>query len=118
MYSICFSDKGWTNDGIGFGWVKRFDEETREKANRAVCVVLADGHRSHHTLTLLCYAKDNKIIILGYPPHCTHVLQGLDVVCFAWMKAVWSQEVRMWLEHHINGLAKKDFLQVFGQAFL
>ena len=32
------------------------------------------------------YARDNNIIVLGYPPHCTHALQGLDVVCFVKMK--------------------------------
>jgi len=45
-----------------------------------------DGHSSHYTPELLKYARDNNIIILGYPPYCTHALQGLDVVCFARMK--------------------------------
>lgn len=39
------------------------------------------------------YARANNIILLGYPAHCTHALQGLDVVCFAKMKEafLWSR---------------------------
>jgi len=47
-----------------------------------------DGHASHFSLELLEYAQANNIEILGYPPHCTHALQGLDVVCFAKMKDI------------------------------
>jgi len=45
-----------------------------------------DSHSSHYMLKLLKYAQDNNIVILDYPPNCTHVLQGLDVICFAKMK--------------------------------
>ena len=63
--------------------VKDFDAQTKEKAGGHTRVVLMDGHSPHYTLELLEYAQDNDIVILGYPPHCTHILQGLDVVCFA-----------------------------------
>ena len=66
--------------------VKDFDAQMKEKAGGRTRVVLMDGHSSHYTLELLEYARDNNIVILGYPPHCTHVLQGLDIVCFAKMK--------------------------------
>ncbi|KAH7919619.1 hypothetical protein BV22DRAFT_1108007 [Leucogyrophana mollusca] len=47
--SICHSQNGWTD------------------------LLLMDGHSSHFTPELLGYAMENKISILGYPPHCTHV---------------------------------------------
>ena len=53
-----------------------------------------DGHSSHYTPELLKYARDNNIIILGYPPHCTHTLQGLNVVCFARMKGDFTEVFR------------------------
>ena len=56
-------------------------------------MVLIDGHSSHYTLESLEYARDNNIVILGYPPHCTHVVQGLDVVCFAKMKEEFCKEI-------------------------
>ena len=31
--------------------------------------------------------------MLGYPLHCMHALQGLDIVCFARMKDAWKEEI-------------------------
>ena len=98
--------------------VKDFDAQTKEKAGGRTRVVLMDGHSSHYTLELLEYARDNNIVILGYPPHCTHVLQGLDVVCFAKMKEEFRKEIHEFEDLHMAGVAKSDFAGVFGRAFL
>lgn len=98
--------------------VKDFDAQTKEKAGGRTRVVLMDGHSSHYTLELLEYARDNNIVILGYPPHCTHVLQGLDVVCFAKMKEEFRKEIHEFEDLHMAGVGKGDFAGVFGQAFL
>jgi len=76
-----------------------------------------DGHSSHYTPELLKYAQDDNIIILGYPPHCTHALQGLDVVCFARMKETWKEEIRKFEDLHRSKVTKGDFAEVFGNAF-
>src|SRR5436190_22945519 len=100
-------------------WMKKdFDPQTREKANGEYRVLLMDGHSSHYTLDLLQYANDNKIIILGYPPHCTHVLQGLNVVCFAKMKSEFRREIQAFEDLHFSKVTKSDFAGVFGWAFL
>src|SRR4051794_9493839 len=98
--------------------VKDFDAQTKEKAAGHTCVLLLDGHSSHYTLPLLDYAQANNIIILGYPPHCTHVLQGLDVVCFAKMKHEFRCEIHKFEDLHMKGVTKADFAAVFGNAFL
>ena len=72
---------------------KYFDAATKEKADGRACVLLMDGHSSHYSLELLVFVQANNIIILGYPPHCTHALQGLDVVCFAKMKKEFREEI-------------------------
>src|SRR4051794_38543097 len=77
-----------------------------------------DGHSSHYTLELLEYACANAIVILGYPPHCTHVLQGLDVVCFAKMKAEFRQEIQAYKNLHRDKVTKNALAGVFGRAFL
>jgi len=81
-------------------------------------VVLMDWHSFHYTLELLEYARDNNIVILGYPPHCTHVLQGLHVVCFAKMKEEFRKEIHEFEDLHMAGVDKGDFAGVFGRAFL
>src|SRR5215472_980586 len=74
--------------------VKNFGPQTKEKAGGRTRVLLMDGHSSHYSLELLDYAQANDICILGYPPHCTHVLQGLDVVCFAKMKKEFHKSLK------------------------
>ena len=98
--------------------VKDFNAQTKEKAGGHTRVVLMDGHSSHYTLELLEYARDNNIVILGYPPHCTHVLQGLDVVCFAKMKEEFRKEIHVFEDLHMTGVGKSNFAGVFGHAFL
>ena len=99
-------------------WMEKdFDTQTQEKAKEEYWGLLMDGYSLHYTLDLLQYAKDNKIIILGYPPHCTHVLQGLDVVCFAKMKLEFCWEIQAFEDLHFSKVMKSDFTGVFGWAF-
>jgi DDE superfamily endonuclease len=98
--------------------VRDFDRQTHDKANGNVRVLLLDGHSSHYSLDLLKYARAQNIVILGYPLHCTHVLQGLDVVCFAKMKEAWKNEIRAFESLHMQPMKKSDFTGVFGNAFL
>jgi hypothetical protein len=97
--------------------VKDFNEQTRDKAQGQTCVLILDSHSSHYTPELLEYARDHNIIILGYPPHCTHALQGLDVVCFARMKEVWKQVINEFETLHRARVTKADFTSLFGQAY-
>jgi len=86
--------------------VKDFDPQTKEKAGGCTHVLLMDGHSSHYSLKLLDCAWANNIVILGYPPHCTHVLQGLDVVCFAKMKNEFHSKIQKFEALHGTVLGK------------
>jgi hypothetical protein len=115
---VCHSPKGWTDGDIALSWlVKDFDEQTREKAQGQTHVLILDGHSSHYMPKLLKHAQDNNIMILGYPPHCTHTLQGLDVVCFARMKEDWKQVINEFETLHRAKVTKANFTSLFGQAY-
>ena len=66
--------------------LRNFDEQTHEKAAGCPHLLLVDGHSSHYTVEFIKYAREANIIVLCYPSHTTHVLQGLDVVTFAILK--------------------------------
>ena len=55
-------------------------------------LILYDGHRSHHSLDLIEWAKTNNIFLLVLPPHCSHILQPMDVGCFGPFQIKYSQE--------------------------
>ena len=105
--SISYSENGWTDAELALLWmVHDFDQQTCDKANGNVHILLLDGHSSHYSLELLKYACAHNIIILGYPPHCTHALQGLDVVCFAKMKEDWKTEIKAFVSGHFIFFSK------------
>ena len=97
---------------------EQFEPDTSQKANGQTRVLLLDGHSSHMSLELLEFAIAHNIVILIYPPHCTHALQGLDVVCFAKMKHIWHKTISNFEQTKHRSMAKDDFTELFGTAFL
>lgn len=77
-----------------------------------------DGHNSHYTRGFLQYARKNRIHILCYPAHTTHVYQGLDVVVFAVLKRSWSEERDKWEREKGEGVTKANFITIYGRAHL
>ncbi|KIK02647.1 hypothetical protein K443DRAFT_36323, partial [Laccaria amethystina LaAM-08-1] len=117
-YSFTCSEDGWTDAKIGYRWLSEvFDPETKAKAAGWKRVLILDGHSSHYTAEFLKYACENDIIVLGYPPHCTHALQGLDVVCFARMKEAWKKVISQLEDETKAAVSKPDFLYLFGTAY-
>ncbi|KAJ8935097.1 hypothetical protein NQ314_012993, partial [Rhamnusium bicolor] len=41
-------------------------------------LLLMDNHETHISLEAITYARENGIILLSFPPHCTHKMQPLD----------------------------------------
>lgn len=113
---IGYSKKGWTNGEIGVEWIKDFDKNTKDKANGRYRLLLVDGHNSHYTRAFLMYARLHQIIVLCYPSHTTHLLQGLDVVIFAILKHWLSYERDQWERETGESVSKSNFLQIYGRA--
>lgn len=99
-------------------WLKDFDQRTSAKAAGRHRLLLVDGHNSHYSKAFIDYAIENRIVVLCYPSHNTHLLQGLDVVAFAVLKRAWTLACDLWKEmNHPAKLTKYDFLSVFAQAY-
>ena len=118
VYRIAYSEKGWTNGEIDVEWIKFFDKKTRKKANGQHRLLLVDGHNSHYTWGFLEYACANQIIVLCYLAHTTHLLQGLDVVVFAILKRMLSDECDCWECETGEMVSKSNFLGIYGRAHL
>lgn len=118
-YSFTKSPNGWTGTDIAFEWLKTlFNPETKAKSSGRTRVLLMDGHNSHFSLLFLEYCLENKIVVICYPAHCTHALQGLDVVCFAKMKRLWHAELDRHYESVGKHVNKRTYAKVFGTAFI
>jgi hypothetical protein len=76
-----------------------------------------DGHESHDSLPFQQYCKENKIITLYMPPHSSHLLQPLNVGCFAPLKVAYERQVKHLMRNRITHITKLEFLPCFKQAF-
>jgi DDE superfamily endonuclease len=50
------------------------------------------------------------------PPHLSHLLQPLDVGCFAPLKKAYGKQVEDLIRNYINSITKLEFLPAFKAA--
>ena len=80
---------------MGLAWLKGvFNRYTREKAQRKWRLLILNGHGSHVVRDLIEYCDQHKILLLIFPPHATHTLQPLDVVCFKSLAQNYSNKLQ------------------------
>lgn len=57
---------------------------------------------SHKTLEAIEAARRHGVILLCFPPHCTHKMQPLDVTFFGPLKRFYKEEADKWMTSHIS----------------
>lgn len=86
------SNSGWTSDSHALEWVQgTFEPQTRPSGSQRRLLIM-DGHGSHITAKFISFCMDNAIDLLILPPHCSHVLQPLDVGVFSPLKRALAVE--------------------------
>ncbi|KAH9632846.1 hypothetical protein HF086_013633 [Spodoptera exigua] len=90
---------GWMTTELYLKWMKHFQSFVKSSTEDKV-ILIVDGHASHKGIETLEYAKQNGIIIVCLPPHCTHRMQPLDVSFFAPLKTYFNQAISKWLKNH------------------
>lgn len=114
---IGVSENGWTNNGLGLDWLKHFDRHTKERTHGTHRLLLVDGHESHQAAAFTQYCKENKIVTLTMPAHSSHLLQPLDVGCFAPLKQEYGHQVNRLSRNRINHIDKQAFLVCLKAAY-
>ena len=69
---------GWMNAEIFVQYLNHFVRHTRCSKDNKVLLLL-DNHESHVSIDAINFARDNGIVMLTFPPHCSHRLQPLDL---------------------------------------
>ena len=96
---------GCTGTGNGSGWMtevefrvfmEHFVKHVRPSKDNRVLLLL-DNHESHLTASTISYAKESGIILLSFPPHCSHKLQPLDRTVYGPLKKYVSAAQESWL---------------------
>jgi len=116
-WRIGVSENGWTTNKVGLLWLQHFIEEIKERRVGSHVLLIIDGHESHKSLAFQDLCEEHKIITVCMPSHSSHILQPLDVGCFAPLKRAYSREIRVLATDHINHIDKKAFIASFARVF-
>jgi hypothetical protein len=116
-WSIGVSENGWTTNEIGLFWLQNvFEKYTKDRTIGRYRLLILDGHGSHVTPEFDQYCLEHSIIVLCMPPHSSHLLQPLDVGCFAVLKRSYGGLVEQKIGLGVNHIDKLEFLPLYQEA--
>ena len=77
------SESGWVNADVFRHYVKNHLTKflPHRDAHQHILIIL-DGHKSHISLDLVDWAKQQNIVLFILPAHTSHILQPLDIGCY------------------------------------
>lgn len=81
-------------------------------------LLLLDNHESHLDHQILKFAKNNDIVLLTLPLHCSHKLQPLDVSRYGPFKTYCNKSVDQWLLNNPGVLMNMfNIAEIVGMSF-
>ncbi len=106
------TDKGWMETDVFYGWIaNRF---LKQIPPLRPIVLLLDGHESHIDIHVSKICAENGVLLFCLPPHCSHVLQPLDVGFFSSLKAHWKKSCKTFAVNNPGVTVNKmNFARVF-----
>ncbi|XP_072403230.1 uncharacterized protein [Diabrotica undecimpunctata] len=92
---------GWMQEDDFHVFLEHFKNHVRpSKEERAL--LLLDNHSSHTALENIEFCRENGIILLTFPPHCTHKLQPLDRTIFGPLKKAINTACDNWMRSNVG----------------
>lgn len=93
----CGNASGWMQEEEFLVFLKHFVKHTKVTPQRKALLLL-DNHSSHITVQAVNYSKENGIILLTFPPHCSHKLQPLDRSVYGPFKKMINTASDAWMK--------------------
>ncbi|KAJ4920932.1 hypothetical protein JOQ06_016527, partial [Pogonophryne albipinna] len=103
-----FTSNGCVGTANGSGWMqeedflvflKHFQSHTKSSQESKVLLVL-DNHSSHLSVEGIDFCRSHGIILLSFPPHCSHKLQPLDRTVYGPLKKHINSRCDNWMKTH------------------
>ena len=113
------SENGWITKRLFYQYKKEFVQMLKNRglmeSENKRHLLLMDSHNSHtFNYQFLKLMNDNKIVVLAFPAHTTHVMQSLNDVPFAQLKTAWYEAMRLHTQSVCaKKLSKGEFFKVF-----
>jgi hypothetical protein len=108
---------GWISVDLFVVWLRHFINYTRCTKETPVLLIL-DNHSSHISIEAIEVARDNGVVMLTLPPHCSHKLQPLDVAVYGPLKRYFNDAVNSWhMENPGQAVTIYNISSLLGKAF-
>ena len=117
--SLGLSNKsGWMTDDNCLLSIKHFQSETKS-TKEDPHLLLMDNHGSHISVEIVHFCRENRIVVLTFPPHCSHKLQPLDISVYGPFKNGLRNSFNEWLIAHPGGrISIHEVAELSRQPFL
>jgi hypothetical protein len=107
------SENGWTSNDLGLHWLmKVFEPQTRRERGDNRRLLIVDGHGSRIRADFIAHCMENDIDLLIMPPHCSHILQPLDVGVFSAFKRAHAYETDALSRLSSQRISRHEWMQM------
>lgn len=108
---------GWINEEHFCKFLQHFVKMTKCTRDKP-CLLILDNHNSHLSLEGLNLAKKNGVVMLSFPPHCSHKLQPLDRSVYGPFKKYVNSASDSWMLNHPGStMTIYDLPEIVASAF-
>lgn len=116
--AVC-NPRGWITSEIFLTLFKNFIKFSGATPTNHVLLLL-DGRVSHtQNLDVIDLARENEVITLCFPPHCTHKMQPAEVAFMKPLSTYYDHAVTGWLRSHPGRLVTVfQISEIFGNAYV
>ncbi|XP_018566588.1 uncharacterized protein LOC108907404 [Anoplophora glabripennis] len=108
---------GWMDSEHFLKYLDHFIKHAKPSKEKPVLLIL-DGHTSHKQLEGVLKARENHIVMVTIPPHCSHRIQPLDLTFFGPFKNQYARECDYYMINHKGEMITiHDVVSLSGKAF-
>ena len=90
---------GCMNEEIFLKFVQHFVNFVRCTPQKPVLLIL-DNHESHLSIPVIDFCKGNGVVLLSFPPHCSHRMQPLDLSVYGPLKKFVNSASDAWMKNN------------------
>lgn len=87
---------GWMTSSNFIKYMHHFAKHAKPTPDNPV-ILLLDNHESHISVEVLDFCKEVGIILVTFPPHCSHKLQPLDLTVYGPLKNYYNKALTDWM---------------------
>ncbi|XP_052261011.1 uncharacterized protein LOC127865157 [Dreissena polymorpha] len=112
------SETGWSNGCVFRSYLEQHFLKFTPLSSDQKKLLILDGHKSHVSVGLTEWALEHNIIIFVLPPHCSHILQPLDIGCFGPFQKMYDSLCHRLMRQASAVITRYNVCEVASKAYM